>query len=102
MPRSVRSSTSPVSPRIRRLPGSRAMGRSRSPGKTGLRSIGGAVLSLLLVTAPALQARADDITGQINEALSAYARKDIPTAIAGLEAALNMLRQSRADLYGAL
>jgi hypothetical protein len=60
------------------------------------------VLSLLIAAVPLLPARADDVTSQINEALSAYGRKDIPTAIAGLEAALNLLRQGRADLYGAL
>jgi hypothetical protein len=58
-------------------------------------------LSLLIATT-ALPARADDITDQINEALSAYDRKDMPTAISGLEAALNMIRQNRADAYGAL
>jgi hypothetical protein len=60
------------------------------------------VLSLLVAAVPLLPAQADDVTSQINEALSAYGRKDIPTAIAGLEAALNLLRQGRADLYGAL
>lgn len=59
-------------------------------------------LSLLIAVAPLLPARADDVTNQINEALTAYGRKDLPTAIAGLEAALNLLRQSRADAYGAL
>ena len=32
--------------------------------------------------------------------MTAYGRKDTQTAIAGLEAALNLLRQSRADTYG--
>ena len=58
--------------------------------------------SLLVSAALLLPAHADDISDQINEALSAYGRKDTATAIAGLEAALNMLRQSRADAYGAL
>jgi hypothetical protein len=59
------------------------------------------VLFLALAVAGAM-ARADDVTDQINEALSAYGRKDMPTAIAGLEAALDLLRQRRADAYGAL
>ena len=59
-------------------------------------------LAILIVAAPSLHARADDVTNQINEALAAYGRKDLPTAIAGLEAALNLMRQSRADSYGAL
>jgi len=59
-------------------------------------------LVLLMVIAAPFLARADDVTEQIKEALSAYGRKDLPTAIAGLEAALSMLRQNRADAYGAL
>jgi hypothetical protein len=59
-------------------------------------------LSLVIASAPLLPARADDVTEQINEALTAYGHKDLPTAIAGLEAALNLLRQNRADAYGAL
>jgi hypothetical protein len=59
-------------------------------------------LSLLIACASLLPARADDVSDQINEALTAYGRKDLPTAIAGLEAALNLMRQSRADIYGAL
>src|ERR1700733_13421889 len=65
----------------------------------GLMKIRILVLSLLLAASPAW---ADDVTDQINEALGAYGRKDLPTAIAGLEAALNLMRQSRADTYGAL
>jgi hypothetical protein len=42
-------------------------------------------------------ARADDVTDQINEALKAYRSHDIQTAIAALDAAANLLRQSRAD-----
>lgn len=59
-------------------------------------------LALLIAAAPLLAARADDVTDQINEALNAYNKKDLATAIAGLEAALNLMRQSRADAYGAL
>jgi hypothetical protein len=59
-------------------------------------------MALLLGAAALPSARADDVTDQIKEALTAYDRKDVPTAIAGLEAALNMLRQHRADAYGAL
>jgi hypothetical protein len=58
------------------------------------------LLPLLIVAAVPYSARADDVTEQINEALTAYGRKDTQTAIAGLEAALNLLRQSRADTYG--
>jgi len=42
-------------------------------------------------------ARADDVTDQINEALKAYQSHDTQTAIAALEAASSLLRQSRAD-----
>jgi hypothetical protein len=59
-------------------------------------------LSLLLAAVSPPPVWADDVTNQINEALSAYGRKDLPTAIAGLEAALNLMRQGRADAYGAL
>lgn len=59
-------------------------------------------LSLLIAAASSPPVRADEVTNQINEALTAYGRKDLPTAIAGLEAALNLMRQSRADTYGAL
>jgi len=59
-------------------------------------------LAILIAAVPSLYARADDVTNQINEAMAAYGRKDLPTAIAGLEAALNLMRQSRADTYGAL
>jgi hypothetical protein len=59
-------------------------------------------LVLLIVIATPSLSRADDVTDQIKEALSAYALKDLPTTIAGLEAALNMLRQNRADACGAL
>jgi hypothetical protein len=41
--------------------------------------------------------RADDVTDQINEALKAYQNHDTQTAIAALDAATNLLRQSRAD-----
>ena len=60
------------------------------------------LLPLLLSTLVANPARADDVVDQINEALTAYGKKDVPTAIAGLEAALNLLRQARADAYGKL
>ena len=42
-------------------------------------------------------ARADDVADQINEALKAYQNHDTQTAIAALDAASNLLRQSRAD-----
>src|SRR4029079_5304455 len=59
-------------------------------------------LVLLIACIPLPQARADDVTDQIHEALTAYGRKDLPTAMAGLEAALSLMRQTRADAYGAL
>jgi hypothetical protein len=59
-------------------------------------------LGLIIGLCSLLPARADEVSDQINQALTAYRRKDIPTAITGLEAAINLLRQSRADSYGAL
>jgi hypothetical protein len=59
-------------------------------------------LALMVVAAPIAPALADDVTDQINEALTAYGRKDLPTAMAGLDAASNLIRQMRADVYGAL
>ena len=60
----------------------------------------GLVLTLSLLLSLAAPARSDDVTDQVNEALTAYGKKDVPTAILGLEAALALLRQSRADSYG--
>jgi hypothetical protein len=60
------------------------------------------LLSCLPLATLSVPALADDVTDQINEAVSAYQRKDVTTAIAGLEAALNLLRQGRADAYGKL
>ena len=60
------------------------------------------LVSLLVASAQMLPARADDVIDQIHEALTAYGKKDLPTAIAGLQAALNLLRQMRADAYGDL
>ncbi len=42
-------------------------------------------------------ARADDVTDQINRALSAYQNHNHQGAIAALDAAANLLRQGRAD-----
>ncbi len=55
------------------------------------------IAAVLLVIATVSTARADDVTDQINEALKAYQNHDTPTAIAALDAAANLLRQSRAD-----
>src|SRR5271166_2952045 len=52
---------------------------------------------LLLFVTVASVAHADDVTDQINEALKAYQNHDTQTAIAALDAATNLLRQSRAD-----
>jgi len=54
--------------------------------------------ALLLLLGVASGARADDVTDQINEALKAYQNHDTQTAIAALDAATNLLRQSRADI----
>jgi hypothetical protein len=60
------------------------------------------LFALAVMLALPSTARADDVTDQINEALAAYGRKDTPTAIAGLEAAVSLLRQGRAVSYGTL
>lgn len=54
------------------------------------------------VAAAPMTARADEITDQIAEAQAAYQKKDIVTAIAALDAAASLLRQSRADAWKAL
>jgi len=54
------------------------------------------VLPILMIAAVAV-AHADDVTDQINEALKAYQNHDTQSAIAALDAAENLLRQSRAD-----
>lgn len=54
------------------------------------------------VAAAPLTARADDVTDQIAEAQKAYAKKDLVTAIAALEAAAGLVRQQRADAWKAL
>ena len=43
-------------------------------------------------------ARADDVTDQIDKALKAYQNHDTQTAIAALDAASSLMRQSRADV----
>ena len=53
--------------------------------------------ALLVIVLCLAGARADDVTDQINEALKAYRSHDTQTAIAALDAAANLLRQSRAD-----
>lgn len=60
------------------------------------------LMSLLIAAASLRMAYADDVTDQVNEAMTAYGKKDFPTAIAGLQAAVNLLQQMRADSYGAL
>jgi hypothetical protein len=55
------------------------------------------IAAVLLVAASASGARADDVTDQINEALKAYQNHDTQTAIAALDAASSLLRQSRAE-----
>ena len=55
------------------------------------------IAALLLSVAAVSGAHADDVTDQINEALKAYQSHDTQAAIAALDAASNLLRQSRAD-----
>jgi hypothetical protein len=55
------------------------------------------IATLLLAVVAASGARADDVTDQINEALKAYQNHDTQTAIAALDAASSLLRQSRAE-----
>lgn len=47
-------------------------------------------------------ARADDVSDQIQQALSAYQRNDRQGALSALDAAANLLRQQRADTLKAL
>src|ERR1700761_7768155 len=55
-------------------------------------------LAAVLLTGIAVHdARADEVTDQINEALKAYQNHDMQTAVAALDAAANLLRQGRAD-----
>ena len=59
--------------------------------------VAAAAVAVSLLSAPT--ARADDVKDQINEALSAYDKKDLATATAALEAALGLLRQARAEVW---
>src|SRR3954447_27083530 len=78
-------------------------GRGEERERMNFRAQGRALrLVMLIGVAAAAPARGDDVTDQIKEALSAYGRGDLPTAMAGLEGALNMMRQNRADAYGSL
>jgi hypothetical protein len=60
------------------------------------------LISLLVASVPLPMAYADDVTDQIHQALTAYEKKDFPTAVAGLQAALDLMQQMRADVYGSL
>ncbi len=59
------------------------------------------LLVLLAGTHPS-PARADDVTDQIDQALEAYRKHDLPVAVAALEAASNLVRQAQADALKAL
>jgi hypothetical protein len=59
--------------------------------------VAAAAVAVSVLSAPA--ARADDVKDQINEALSAYDKKDLATATAALEAALGLLREARAQVW---
>jgi len=54
-------------------------------------------LVLIISVGCPLPGHADDVTDQINQALAAYQKHDIPSAVAALDAASNLLRQARAD-----
>jgi hypothetical protein len=56
-----------------------------------------AALGCALVLATASGSLADDVTDQIDEALKAYQKKDYATATAALDAAANLIRQSKAE-----
>ena len=58
----------------------------------------GLIAALLLGIATASGARADDVTDQIDAALRAYQNHETQTAIAALDAASSLMRQSRADV----
>src|SRR5277367_4368863 len=55
------------------------------------------IVAMPLCIATLSGASADDVTDQINEALKAYHNHDTQTAIVALDAATDLLRQSRAD-----
>src|SRR3954451_7660744 len=67
-----------------------------------MRSRLAALTMAALVAVTPVTAWADEISDQIAEALSAYRKKDVSTAIAALEAAANMLRQERAESWKTL
>ena len=56
------------------------------------------IAALLACIATLSGARADDVTDQIDKALRAYQNHDTQTAIAALDAASSLMRQSRADV----
>jgi hypothetical protein len=57
------------------------------------------ILSSVLVLGAASAGHADDVTDQIQEALKAYQKKDFATATAALDAAANLIRQSKAEIW---
>lgn len=60
------------------------------------------IAAVLLIAAWAPGARADDVMDQINEAITAYQKHDLQTAVTALDAAADLLRQGRADQLKAL
>jgi hypothetical protein len=56
------------------------------------------IATLLSLIATLSGARADDVTDQIDAALRAYQNHETQTAIAALDAASSLMRQSRADV----
>ena len=60
------------------------------------------VLALLLTVVISPPAWGDEVLGRIDDAAAAYNRRDLPAAISGLVAALNALREVRAEGFGKL
>lgn len=60
------------------------------------------LLVLLLSGMYPSPARADDVTDQIDQALAAYRKHDLPVAATALEAASNLVRQAQADALKAM
>jgi hypothetical protein len=67
-----------------------------------MRLLFGVLLLLPIFGAHPSPARADDVTDQMDQARSAYQKHDLPTAVAALEAAANLLRQAQADALKAV
>jgi hypothetical protein len=67
-----------------------------------MRLLFGVLLLLPIFGAHPSPARADDVTDQMDQARAAYQKHDLPTAVAALDAAANLLRQAQADALKAV